>query len=134
MASCVLRVGSKTKNVVALVKTSGLKPIAVFQRGQPVVAGSMHLCKQSGFNVLVAKADATFEKQVQVATRFLKRHAAGLARLRRNKNFGGMMLDFGINVRASDERPAKYYRLSSALIESAGKHGIEIELSFYSTE
>jgi hypothetical protein len=130
MPGCVLRVGSKTTDVELLIKASRLKPIALFRKGHPRVPGSTRLNRESGFNVDVSKADA-FEKQAQDATRFLKRYAAGLTRLRSNKKSGGMTLDFGVYDRATKERPWASYRLPAALIELAGKHGIEIELPFY---
>jgi len=133
MPGCVLRVGSKTIDVEPLIKALGLKPIASFRRGHPRVPGSTELNRRSGFNVDVSKADA-IEEQAQDATQFLKRHTAGLTRLRRNKKSDGMTLDFGIYDRATKERPWPSYRLPAALIELAGKHGIEIELSFYGPE
>jgi len=42
-----------------------------------------------------------------------------------------MTLDFGVYYRATKERPWPSYRFPASLIELAGKHGIEIELSFY---
>jgi hypothetical protein len=42
-----------------------------------------------------------------------------------------MTLDFGIYDRATKEKPWPSYHLPAALVELAGKHGIEIELSFY---
>ena len=131
MPGCVLRVGSKTTEVELLIRASGLKPIAVFRRGQPRAPGSTHLNRQSGFNVAVSKADGALEKQAQDATRFLRRHAAGLSRLRRREKCRPMTLDFGVYYRATKERPWPSYRFPAALIELAGKHGIEIELSFY---
>jgi hypothetical protein len=79
----------------------------------------------------VSKADGALQKQAQDATRFLRRHAAGLTRLRRNEKCGGMTLDFGVYDGATKERPWPSYLFPAALIELAGKHGIEIELSFY---
>jgi len=130
MPGCVLRVGSKTTDVELLIESSGLKPIALFRKGRPRVPGSTQLNRRSGFNVDVSKADA-IEKQAQDATRFLRRHSAGLTRLQRNKKSDGMTLDFGVYDRSTKERPWPSYRLPVALIELAGKHGIEIELSFY---
>lgn len=42
-----------------------------------------------------------------------------------------MTLDFGLYDRANEDGPWPSYRLPSALIEIAGRHGLEIELSFY---
>jgi hypothetical protein len=42
-----------------------------------------------------------------------------------------MTLDFGLYYLASPARPWPSYRLPASLISLAGKHGIEIELSFY---
>jgi len=131
MPGCVLRVGSKTTEVELLIRASGLKPIVVYRKGQPRAPGSTHLVRQSGFNVDVSEADGALEKQVQDASRFLKRYSAGLKRLRRNEKFGGMTLDFGVYDRATKERPWPSYRFPASLIELAGKYGIEIELSFY---
>src|SRR5215475_7659803 len=115
MPGCVLRVGSKTRDMELLIRVSRLTPIAVFRRGHPRAPGSTRLNRQSGFNVDVSKADAPLEKQAQEATRFLKRHTAGLTRLRRNKKCGGMTLDFGIYDRATKGRPWPSYRLPAAL-------------------
>jgi hypothetical protein len=43
-------------------------------------------------------------------------------------------LDFGLYERASRDRPWPSYRLPADLVEVAGKHAIELELSFYGTE
>jgi hypothetical protein len=43
-----------------------------------------------------------------------------------------MVLDFGLYYQATPDRPWPSYRLPAALVELAGKYGIEIELSFYS--
>jgi hypothetical protein len=61
-------------------------------------------------------------------------HYSGLRRLRRCKDFDGMVLDFALYDRTSSERPWPTYRLPAALIQQAGKHGIEIEFSFYGRE
>ena len=42
-----------------------------------------------------------------------------------------MTLDFGIYDRTAEEKPCSSYRLPAALVQLAGKLGIEIELSFY---
>ena len=131
MPGCILRVGSKTSNVEPLLKSSGLQPIVVFRKGHPRAPGSTHLSRRSGFNVDVSRADGDLEHQVRDAIRFLKRHAAGVSRLRRHERFGGMTLDFGVYDRTTDQRPWPSYRIPASLIELAGKHGIEIELSFY---
>ena len=89
---------------------------------------------ETRFNVDVRRVDGILEKQVQDAVRFLKRHGRGLARLRRSKAFGGMTLDFGVYDRKSADKPWPTYRLPAPLIELAGNHGIEIELSFYGVE
>src|SRR6266516_2619449 len=134
MPGCVLRIQSKTSKVEALVKASGLHPIVIHRKGYPRVPGSTNLSPRSGFNVDVSRADGSVQKQARDAIRFLKRHAAGLGRLRRCKAFGGMTLDFGLYDRATEDRPCHSYRLPVPLIELAGKHGIEIELSFYGSE
>jgi hypothetical protein len=131
MPGCVLRVQSTTKNVEALVDTSGLRPIIIHRKGEPRVPGSATLSWGSGFNVDVSRADGEIEKQTRDAIRFLKRHDAGLRRLRLCKNFGGMTLDFGLHDRSTPETPWPSYHLPATLIQWAGKHGIEIELSFY---
>ena len=45
-----------------------------------------------------------------------------------------MTLDFGVYDRKSADKPWPTYRLPVPLIELAGNHGIEIELSFYGVE
>jgi len=134
MPGCVLRIQSKTLKVESLVEASGLRPIVIHRKGWPRVPGGTDLSSQSGFNVDVSRADGDLEKQARDAIRFLRRHAAGLGRLRRCEAFGGMALDFGIYNRATEDRPWPSYRLPATLIELAGKHRIEIELSFYSPE
>jgi hypothetical protein len=42
-----------------------------------------------------------------------------------------MTLDFGLYDRSTENRPWPSYRLPAALIEVAGKHRIELVLSFY---
>jgi hypothetical protein len=134
MPGCVLRVGSKTTNVEPLLKTCGLQPIVVFRKGHPRAPGSTLLSQRSGFNVDVSPADGDLERQVRDAIRFLKRHAAGMSRLRRHARFGGMTLDFGVYDRTTEQRPWPSYHLPASLIELAGKHGIEINLSFYGSD
>jgi hypothetical protein len=45
-----------------------------------------------------------------------------------------MTLDFGLYDDSTENRPWASYRLPAALIEIAGKHRIEIILSFYGTK
>jgi hypothetical protein len=132
MPGCVLRIASKTSNVEALVKTSGFRPIVVYRKGLPRVPGGTSLHRVSGFNVDVC-GDGLIEQQASVAVGFLKHHARALARLRRDRRFGGMELDFGLYDCKTPSRPWPSYRLPAALIQLAGKHRIEIVLSFYST-
>jgi hypothetical protein len=118
--------------VEILVKASHLRPIVIHRKGYPRVPGGTQVSRGSGFNVDVSQADdGRIEKQARDAIRFLKRHAAGLKRLRRCKGFAGMTLDFGLYDRATEDRPWPTYHLPVALVELAGEHGIEIELSFY---
>lgn len=131
MPGCVLRVKSATTEVDVLVKASGLRPIVVHRKGERHVPGGTTQSRTSGFNVDVSEADDGIDRQARDATRFLKRHDAGLRRLRLCKAFDGMTLDFGLSDRSTKNRPWPSYRLPAALIERAGKHGIEIELSFY---
>jgi hypothetical protein len=134
MPGCVLRVGSVTIDVEPLVKASGLRPIIIFRKGEPRVTGGTSLSPSSGFNVDVSRADGDLQKQANDAMRFLKRHDAGLRRLRRCKGFRSMTLDFAVYDQTSQTRPWPTYRLPAALIECAGRHGINIELSFYGRE
>ena len=131
MPGCVLRVGSVTRKVEPLIKASGLRPIIVHRKGEPRVPGSGSLSPSSGFNVDVSRADGEFEKQARDAIRFLKHHDAGLRRLKRCRDFNGMTLDFAVYDQSSPKRPWPTYRLPAPLIERAGKHGIQVELSFY---
>ena len=89
------------------------------------------LSPSSGFNVDVSRADGNLEKHARDAIRFLKRHDAGLARLRRSKTFAGMTLDFAVYDHATLDKPWPSYRLPATLIQLAGKHAIAIDLSFY---
>jgi hypothetical protein len=134
MPGCVLRVQSKTSRVEALVHASGLEAIAVFRKRHPVVPGGTALSRSSGFNVEVSNADGLLQQQARDAVRFLKKHARGLARMRRCRAFGGMTLDFGLYYRTSSDTPWPSYRLPVPLIELAASHGVELELSFYGAE
>jgi hypothetical protein len=134
MPGCVLRVRSKTSKVEDLVRASALQPIVIHKKGHPRVPGGTSLSPSSGFNVDVSHADGVLEKQTRDAVRFLRRHARGLARLLRCKAFGGMTLDFAVYDRTTADRPWPSYRFPAHLIELAGKHGIELELSFYGSE
>ncbi len=131
MPGCVLRVQSATTKVEVLVEASGLRPIVVHRKGQPRFPGAAVKSRTSGFNVDVSGSDDGIEEQARDAIRFLKRHDAGLRRLRLCKGFGSMTLDFGLYDRSTTERPWPSYRLPVALVQHAGRHGIEIELSFY---
>jgi hypothetical protein len=134
MPGCVLRIQSKTTKVEVLIKASGLQPTAIHRKGQPRVSGGTRVSLGSGFNVTVSSADGTLEKQARDAIRFLKRHAGRLGSMRRCRTFGGMTLDFGLWNRATEDSPWPSYRLPATLIELAGKHRIEIALSFYGSE
>jgi hypothetical protein len=134
MPGCVLRVRSKTSKVEDLVQASGLTPIVIHRKGHPRVPGGTALSPSSGFNVDVSDADGVLEEQTRDAVRFLQSHARGLARLRRCKAFGGMTLDFGVYERSSSDRPWPSYRLPAPLVELAGKHAVELELSFYGVQ
>ena len=129
-----MRVGSRSSKVEDLIEASGLEPTAIFRKGHPRVRGGTRLSRSSGFNVDVSTSDGVLEKQVRDAVRFLKRHAQGLSRLRRCRAFAGMTLDFGLYDKASRDRPWPSYRLPPDLVELAGKHCVELELSFYGTE
>jgi hypothetical protein len=131
MPGCVLRISSTTTKVEVLVRASGLTPIVIFRKGHPKVHGASALSKRSGFNVDVSGDGYAIEKQARDAIRFLKRHEAGLRRMRRCKSFGGMTLDFGLYDRPTQASPWPSYRLPAALIESAGRLAIGIDLSFY---
>jgi hypothetical protein len=133
MPGCVLRVASKMSQVDELVRISGFRPTAVHKKGHPKSPGSSVMCRTSGFNVVVSLADG-FGPQARDAVRFLTRHARRLGRLRRHVGFRSMTLDFGLYDRASPDVPWPSYRLPSSLVALAGKHGIELELSFYGTE
>ena len=82
----------------------------------------------------VSDADGVLQRQARDAVRFLKKNAHGLVRMRRCRAFDGMTLDFGVYYRASTETPWPSYRLPVALIELAGTHSVELELSFYGVE
>jgi hypothetical protein len=129
MPGCVLRIKSKTK-VDDLVRVSGFTPCAVFRKGEPKTPRSAVLSRGSGFNVVVSDADG-LGPQARDAARFLTRHARGLGRLRRHAAFVGMSLDFGLHDRTSRDVPWPSYRLPGDLVALAGKHGIELDLSFY---
>jgi hypothetical protein len=130
MPGCVLRIESKTSEVDDLVRVSGLRPVVVFKKGHPKTPGSAVMRRVSGFNVTVSIADGV-EPQARDAVRFLTHHARGLGRLRRHAAFVRMTLDFGLYDRASRVRPWPSYRVPMDLVALAGKHGIELELSFY---
>jgi hypothetical protein len=132
MFGCILRIASKTSNVEALVKTSGFQPIVVYRKGLPRVPGGTSLNRVSGFNVDVC-GGGPIQQQASEAVAFLKDHARALTRMRRDRRFGGMVLDFGIYDLKTPSRPWPSYRLPAALIQLAGKHRMEIVLSFYST-
>jgi hypothetical protein len=130
MPGCVLRVASSTSKVEDLVRVSGLTPVAVFKKGHPKTAGSAVMSRISGFNVVVSTAEV-LQSQVRDAVGFLTHHARGLGRLRRHATFVGMNLDFGLSDRVSPDRPWPSYRVPSGLVALLGKHGMELELSFY---
>ena len=132
MPGCVLRIVSKTSNVEALVKTSGFQPLVVYRKGLPRAPGGTSVRRVSGFNVDVC-GDGPIEQQASAAVAFLKHHGRALARLRRDRRLAGLQLDFGLYDRKTPSRPWPSYRLPAALIQLAGKHRIEIVLSFYST-
>lgn len=130
---CVLRIRTKTWDVDMAVKASGLRPIVIFRKGTPKAPGATTRAKCSGFNVDVSRKE-DLGRQVRDAVRFLRRHAAGLKRLRRSATFGGMALDFGDWYRATGAARWPSYHFPVTLVELAGRHGIEIELSLYGTK
>ena len=134
MPGCVLRVKSATTEVEKLVEASRLQPVSIYRKGQRRVPSARKLSRVSGFNVDVSRLDTGVKEQTRDAIRFLKRHRADLQRLRRVKTYKGMTLDFGLFDLATKNRPWPTYRLPAELIRLAGKHEIEIELSFYGPE
>jgi hypothetical protein len=130
MPGCILRVASKTAQVENLVRVSGFTPTAVYKKGQPKAPGSAVMSLTSGFNVVVSIAEG-LEPQVRDAVRFLTRHADAVERLQRDAAFDGMTLDFGLHDRASRDVPWPSYHLPGDLVALAGKHGVELTLSFY---
>jgi len=134
MPGCVLRVQSATTQVEKLIEASRLRPVSIYRKGQPRVRGARKLSQVSGFNVDVSRLDTGIKEQARDAIRFLKRHRAHLQRLRRVTTYKGMTLDFGLFDLATENRPWPTYRLPAELITLAGKHEIEIELSFYGPE
>lgn len=131
MPGCVFRVTSKTPAVELLAKRGGFEPLVIYKKGTPRVPGGESLRRSSGFNVDVSAADSDLPRQARDAIRFLKRHGPDIARMRRSRNFGGLLLDFGLHYRSSRERPWPTYRLPSDLLELAARYRIDIELSFY---
>ena len=114
-----------------MLEASGLETIAMFKKGHPRVPGGTALSRSSGFNVDVSNADGVLEQQARDAVRFMKKHARGLDRMRKCREFGGMTLDFGIYYSASSAVPWPSHRLPMPLIKLAARHAAEIELSFY---
>ena len=132
MPGCVLRVDATTKAVEAFLASSKLSPSVVFIKGRPRVPGGKRLSTASGFNIVVSKASgASLSSQARDAVRFINRHGAELDRLRHLRGFRGATLDFGLWDASSESRPWPSYRLSAPLIEAAGRHSLEIHLSFY---
>ena len=129
MPGCILRVVSTRTAIESLIKTSDLRPFKIYRKGEPIVSGSKKLSRYSGFNVDVSQAD-DLDNQVREAIRFLKKHSAGLRRLRRHRSFKEMTLDFGVWNRAP-QKPAQFFRLPDPLVQLSGKSGIGIELSLY---
>jgi len=133
MPGCILRVVSSSTDVESLIKASGLRPYKVYREGEPLVPVRKLVNKYSGFNIHVSIADgSSLDRQVRDAIRFLKRHSAGLGRLKRHRKFEEMTLDFGLWRGTDETEPlARFCRLPAILIELAGRHGIALELSFY---
>lgn len=124
--SCVLRVSGNfdPEDVLA---GSPLRPESRWNHGERNAIG--HPNKNSGFNVLVSKAEFDdFSKQVRDAVRFLKRYEGELARLLALSGVAGASLDFGV---AQRDQPAWSLRFPPELVELAGTLRLELEVSLY---
>jgi hypothetical protein len=129
MLGCILRVVSTRTAIESLIKASGLRPFKSYRKGEPLISGSKKLSNYSGFNVDVSQAD-DLDSQVSEAIRFLKKHSAGLRRLRRHRSFKEMTLDFGV-WNGAPQKSAQFFRLPVLFVELAGKSGISFERSLY---
>jgi hypothetical protein len=110
---------------------SGLKPCAIYRRGEPVRPatkpdGRKH--EGSGIDVIVSGADFhEFPRQVEEATAFLEARKEELLRLRALPGLESMTIDFGIARRGV----VQFDFLPPSLIRLAGELGLGIELSQY---
>jgi hypothetical protein len=130
--AAVLRVSGAEFDPDLFCSGSGLKPCAIYRRGEPVYPASQPRGKKhdvSGINVRVSDAGFhEFPRQVEEATTFLQAHREELARLRCCPGADWMTLDFGIAWR---DVAVHSDFLPPSLISLAGELGLGIELSHY---
>jgi hypothetical protein len=80
--------------------------------------------------VSVSKADAdNLKKQLQDASRFLKRHMSELRSLRSFRLHG--VIDFAVYDMRSKDRPLLTWRLPAAFIALLGRAGLDMEISLH---
>ena len=127
MPGCVLHVSGEDFDVDAFLGGSALQPYRVHHRGE---RNRSETYPDSGFSVNVSDVDGDLKAEIADAIDFLSAHEAELLRLRGFAGVSDIRLDFGYYRR---EVVGQFDYLPPALIASAGRCGIGIELSLYAT-
>jgi hypothetical protein len=130
--ACVLRAGGASFAVDEFLAGSGLKPNAIFRRGEPRFRASQPdgpKLSESGFNLIASEAEFShLQLQITDAIHFLEQNQTELARLVAFPGVEAVCLDFGIeerNIAAQSERfPPK-------LLSILGTLGIWFEFTLY---
>ena len=137
---CVIRAYGKRFDAETFANRTTLPVVAVHRRGQPLYprrGPRSPKAPRSGIVIRVSRASwDDLPKQIRGAERFLRKHAAQLIRLGRNKHLDSFVLDFPINLRIGTGRGGRKIviqsdRFPSSLVTAAARLGLALELTVY---
>lgn len=129
----MLHITGKKLDLDAALKSLPVKPSQTLRRGTllPALCPSRPAKRRLRSSLSIVASRADFDqpkKQVTDATRFLRKHTAGLRRVCRRSDVDDARLDFGIYKRDAFMQ-AEHFSLE--LIELMGKIGLSLEISLY---
>ena len=129
---CVLRAWGKNFDVDRFLKRSPWKPCAIFRRGEKRGILGNKKNAESSFNLGVSEASwLDLAAQVRDATKFIQKHKSELRRLKRFPGVEGVVLDFPVEDRMSENKMTYTIQIPEAFIQVAGGAGLSIEVSIY---
>lgn len=127
--SCILRIGGKAVDIVALVSMAGLQPHQIWQKGEVRFASSGRPADSSGCLVEVSGAEfADFGRQVADAISFMRKHEDALRAIATFPGVEWSCMDFGVETDLSG--PISY-TFPPELVSLAGGVGVSLTVSVY---